>query len=187
MNMHVLQLTEQPRRISNPWTPAEDGRLVRLAAAGLSASQIALRLGRDSRMSVISRAHRKGVHLLGKPGNPNPAKPPKAPRPAKEALPPVKLQACPAVKSKRKAKTPQPGMPLGILNLFEATLPGPFEAGVAPYEQRSGATDAVAALKHGQCAWPYGEPADDSFHYCSHHTKLKSIYCPLHHDRVYLS
>ncbi len=184
--MHVLQPMEQPHRISIPWTPAEDDSLVRLAAAGFSASQIALRLGRDSRMSVISRAHRRGVHLLGKPVNPKPSKPPRAPRPAKEVSPPVKLQACPVVKSKRKMKTPLPGLPSEILNLFEAMLPGPFEAGVAPYEQRSGAPDAVAALKRGQCAWPYGDPAEENFHYCSHQTKLKSIYCPLHHGRVYL-
>jgi GcrA cell cycle regulator len=51
----------------------------------------------------------------------------------------------------------------------------------APLAKRSGAGLAHLDLRHGQCRWPHGEPADDGFHFCAATThEFTASYCAEH-------
>lgn len=50
------------------WSAEDDTKLREMAAAGLSASQIAVELGKGSRNAVIGRAKRQGIPLGGRQG-----------------------------------------------------------------------------------------------------------------------
>ena len=44
----------------------------------------------------------------------------------------------------------------------------------------TGAGAAVLALKHGDCRWPFGNPAANDFHFCCGNSVLGGPYCVEH-------
>ena len=90
------------------WTPERIETLSRLWNDGLSASQIAGKLGEVTRNAVIGKVHRLGLPLRGKTGRPRGYRPSK----------PV-LRRPPAPKAPRPPRTPSPAA--------VAFLPAPFQ------------------------------------------------------------
>lgn len=42
----------------------------------------------------------------------------------------------------------------------------------------------IEELKSGMCRWPFGNPQDDSFHFCGHRTDPESSYCGTHTEKA---
>ncbi len=151
------------------WT---DERRVRLLkkywAQGLSASQIASRLGGVTRNAVIGKAHRLGLEThtttVRKPMARRQAKGAPGKKPGRIvgrmyqdfAMPPAKRD----VEPKPEAEPD----------------PAPIEELVIPASQRV----TVAILKDHMCRWPVGDPREEDFHFCGAKRKPGLPYCERH-------
>lgn len=135
------------------WDDERVELLKKLWAEGLSASQIASKMGGVTRNAVIGKVHR-----LGLSGRATPAKPQRG-RATSEAsnLP---------VEKPFRAKT--------SLN----TSPEPEFT--APIILDSGDLATVSTLQRNMCKWPLGDPATDDFHFCGQSTSSGKSYCPYH-------
>nr|RAV93400.1 GcrA cell cycle regulator [Aerococcus urinae] len=122
------------------WTDEGEETLKRLWADGLSAGQIAKRLGGVTRNAVIGKVHRLG--LSGRVTPSRPARPIPAPRPPRAD--PVKIIRPPV-------EEPMPVMP---------------QIAAALSEHTGGAPRAVIELRNRYCKWPIGSPEDEGFHFC---------------------
>lgn len=140
---------------STPWDNHRTEELKRMWMDGMSASQIADRLGGGiSRNSVIGKLHRLGLQ------KPNNSKPIYRKKPSKQKRVPHGIKF---------------GVPRSPLSLpVEPVKMGPEP--VVPEEQRRG----VADLHEDQCRWPIGEPGKAGFHFCNGEKISGQSYC-LHH------
>ncbi len=111
------------------WTDERIGDLRRLWAQGLSASQIAKRLGNEiTRNAVIGKAHR-----LGLASRPSPIQGEPRPRAAAPPPPPPRPAAAPAAASAARHKGPSCQWPIGDPSSQEFAFCGePSEPG-RPY------------------------------------------------------
>lgn len=136
------------------WTDERVELLKRLWAEGLSASQIAQKLGAVTRNAVIGKVHRLGLSGRATPSRPSrrTAKPAVA-RPAR---------ATPAAAS----AAPRPAAP----------PPAPLEPAKLP----SGEFATVLTLGSHICKWPIGDPDDASFRFCGRHAGAATPYCEAH-------
>jgi len=135
------------------WNDDRVEQLKRLWAEGLSASQIASRIGGVTRNAVIGKVHR-----LGLSGRAAPAKPLRGCEPERRDEP----AAAPAF-SRRE---------------IEAIVADPEF--VAPAVLASGDLATVATLKGNMCKWPIGDPAKDDFHFCGQASPAGKPYCQYH-------
>jgi GcrA cell cycle regulator len=135
------------------WNDERVELLKKFWAEGLSASQIASKMGGVTRNAVIGKVHR-----LGLSGRAAPAKPQRGCDHAAEAMEPA-----PAVFA-RKATHP-------IIDEPEF---------VAPVILSSGDMTTVATLKGNMCKWPIGDPAKDDFHFCGQSAPSGKPYCAYH-------
>ncbi|MEO0612237.1 MAG: GcrA family cell cycle regulator [Pseudomonadota bacterium] len=143
------------------WTDERVELLKKYWAEGLSASQIANKMGGVTRNAVIGKVHR-----LGLSGRATPAKPSRgraveagpAPRPVAEKPVPVKPSA--------------PSHPV----IEPATV-------IEPAVLSSGDLTTVATLNRNMCKWPIGDPAKDDFHFCGQPAQQGKPYCT-HHANV---
>lgn len=155
------------------WNEERVEQLKKLWSEGLSASQIAARLGEVTRNAVIGKVHR-----LGLAGRATVSRP-KAMRPRKNA-------AVTARPGKRTGKllryTPPGGVPQlagtdGAMDVYTRT----FEELVIPLEERA----TILSLKETSCRWPIGDPQHDDFHFCGRN-KLDGLpYCEFHAQRAF--
>lgn len=136
------------------WTDERVELLKKLWAEGLSAAQIANKMGGVTRNAVIGKVHR-----LGLSGRATPAKP---------------QRGCRAPTDRREAggepKNPQPEV--------KSVIPEPEFT--APVVLESGARSTVATIKNNMCKWPLGDPAKDDFHFCGQPTLSGKSYCAYH-------
>ena len=169
------------------WTDERVELLKKLWAEGLSASQIAAKLGGVSRNAVIGKVHR--LKLSGR------AKAPKT------ASPKVKRPTAPRAsggggtfntssRTQAYGASTRGGGGGGIARTAGATalkadaemraleLPDtrPIEDVVVPIAKRLHLTE----LNEHTCKWPYGDPLDKEFHFCGHRTEDGSPYCAYH-------
>lgn len=136
------------------WNDDRVDLLKKLWADGLSASQIASKMGGVTRNAVIGKVHR-----LGLSGRATPAKPQRGCDPAILIEEPV----APVFGRKVEAE------PL----LVEPEI-------VAPAILDTGDMTTVATLKTNMCRWPIGDPAKDDFHFCGQGTASGKSYCAYH-------
>ena len=139
------------------WNDARVDLLRKLWADGLSASQIAGRLGEVTRNAVIGKVHRLGLPLRGKTGRPRGYRP--ASRPV--------LRRPPAPKTPRPPRTPAPAA--------AAFLPLPAQLDL-PLGERV----TVRTLKPSHCRWPFGDPKLPGFHFCGRRKAEGHPYCSHH-------
>lgn len=144
------------------WTDERVTLLKELWAMGLSASQIAGRLGGFSHCADGGRSAVCGkVDRLGLP-----------------TRTPVRRKALTAHRVRNVAARVKPKIGNSAVRaLFKADgyVP-PAEEIVVPEKERRG----VADLKDDQCRWPVGDPLSDDFHFC-HHTQVPGQpYCRPH-------
>ena len=138
------------------WDDERVELLKKLWAEGLSASQIASKMGGVTRNAVIGKVHR-----LGLSGRATPAKP-------KRGCSTSNISASAAVTK----STPTP---------TTTSLPSaPEPEFTAPIILDTGDLTTVATLQRNMCKWPVGDPATDDFHFCGQSTQPGKSYCAYH-------
>jgi len=141
------------------WTDERVEQLKTLWAEGLSASQIAKKIGGVTRNAVIGKVHRLGLSGRAAPSRPlsRPARTPK-----------------PRVAAPVKAKAPAPRKPVEAL--MKAPDPEPLP---------NGEFATVLTLKDSMCKWPLGDPSSGDFRFCGHRSKPGDAYCEAHAQIAY--
>ena len=139
------------------WTDERVEQLKKLWSEGLSASQIAAKMGGVTRNAVIGKVHR-----LGLSGRATPARPERG----RAGSEPAAASAAPfsgyLSSSESRTEAPEP-------DFIEAAL------------LSSGDKATVPTLQRGMCKWPIGDPASDEFHFCGQPTTgIGKPYCAYH-------
>jgi len=142
------------------WTDERVEELKQLWAEGLSASQIANRIGGVTRNAVIGKVHR-----LGLSGRATPAAPSRG-RTIELAKPATK----PSEVADEKAERPY----------TETASEAPV---VEPALLSGGELATVSTLSRNMCKWPIGDPAKEDFHFCGQPAAAGKPYCT-HHAEV---
>lgn len=138
------------------WTDERVELLKTLWAEGLSAAQIANKMGGVTRNAVIGKVHR-----LGLSGRATPAKPQRGCGPS--AVPRAEA-AEPVEKPQRREMRP--------------IIPEPDS--ISPVVLDSGDRTTVNTIKNNMCKWPIGDPAKDDFHFCGQPSVAGKSYCTYH-------
>lgn len=137
------------------WNDERVELLKKFWAEGLSASQIASKMGGVTRNAVIGKVHR-----LGLSGRATPAKPQRGCAGDTEYH--VEEAVAPSyVRHEAEAMETEPEF-------------------VAPVILSSGDMTTVATLKGNMCKWPIGDPAKDDFHFCGQSAPTGKPYCAYH-------
>ena len=144
------------------WNDDRVEQLKRLWAEGLSASQIASRIGGVTRNAVIGKVHR-----LGLSGRATPAKP---------------SRGCDGFEHEEEMTATAPP-PSFSRREIEALAPDPEFT--APVMLASGDLATVATLKNNMCKWPIGDPGSEDFCFCGHKPRDGSPYCEYHARLAY--
>jgi GcrA cell cycle regulator len=155
------------------WTDERVEQLKKLWSEGLSASQIAGRLGEVTRNAVIGKVHR-----LGLAGRATVSRP-KALRPRKNVV------VRPGKRNKMQ-RFQNPGAPRDGFPNFGAEggldhLTRSYEELVIPLEERA----SILSLKETSCRWPIGDPQHDDFHFCGKSRLDGLSYCEFHSRRAF--
>ena len=150
------------------WTDERVELLRKLWSDGLSASQIAARMGGISRNAVIGKVHR-----LGLSGRARPARPAR-PRTAKPRFPSQSNSPRYQVAGNLALRVEPSEM------VREALEPEAEPAPVVPIEISPGEHVTILTLTERRCKWPIGDPTDDDFHFCGHESGPGSPYCREH-------
>ncbi len=135
------------------WTDDRVELLKTLWAEGLSAAQIANKMGGVTRNAVIGKVHR-----LGLSGRATPAKPQRGCTPSQE---------------RREASAPKARRPE-----VKSVIPEPEF--IAPLVLDTGDRTTVTTIKNNMCKWPLGDPAREDFHFCGQSTLSGKSYCAYH-------
>jgi GcrA cell cycle regulator len=149
------------------WTEERVELLTKLWAEGLSASQIAARLGGVTRNAVIGKVHRLG--LSGRATSSRSSNP----RPRRTHVP--RASRTPSLMFGTRGAT-------ALKPQFEMELdptPAPLEELVIPLAERA----SIMTLKESMCRWPIGDPSDPDFHFCGRKKCGSLPYCE-HHARM---
>lgn len=148
------------------WTDERVDLLKKLWGEGLSASQIAGRLGSVTRNAVIGKVHR-----LGLSGRATTSRM-KSHRPR------------PRMASKRMAKTrfAAQGNPAfrALYQEADVYVP-PVEEMVIPASERK----TIQTLTECSCRWPIGDPQMSDFHFCGKNKVPGLPYCEFHARRAF--
>jgi len=137
------------------WTEELVEVLKQLWMEGLSASQIASRLGDVTRNAVIGKVHRLG--LSGRA---------KAPQVTTAQIGGGQLE---------EAQAKQPNATPALAEPMEEPIP------ILSDEER---TSVLNLTKH-TCKWPIGDPGDDDFHFCGARSEPNAPYCTRHIKQAY--
>lgn len=137
------------------WTDERVELLKTLWAEGLSAAQIANKMGGVTRNAVIGKVHR-----LGLSGRATPAKPQRG--------------CSPSLEKRERAPTAVRAEPKDL----KPIIPEPEFS--APIVMDGGDMATVATIKNNMCKWPIGDPAKDDFHFCGQNTSAGKSYCTYH-------
>ena len=149
------------------WTDERVELLKKLWAEGLSASQIAGRLGGVTRNAVIGKVHRLG--LSGRVTSSRSS----SPRPRRTHVP--RQHRTPSLLFSTRGN-------VALKPHYEAELdaePAPLEELVIPLNERA----SILTLKEAMCHWPIGDPGEPGFHFCGRKTCGQLPYCE-HHARM---
>ena len=152
------------------WTDDRVEQLKKLWAEGLSASQIAGRIGGVSRNAVIGKVHRLG--LSGRATTSRMKSHRSRPRAALAA---------------KRGLRPRMGMignPL-VRSLYqpdgEPYIPPAVEELVIPLNERR----TIQTLTECSCRWPIGDPQTPEFHFCNQNKVPGLPYCEFHARRAF--
>jgi len=150
------------------WTEERVAILKKLWTDGLSASQIALKLGNVSRNAVIGKVHRLGLSGRATTSRMRSVRP----RARVVAFP----SRTPSVQYRSHGNT-------ALKALFlPAPLPAP-EPVLDDIEIPMADRVDLLSLKDCMCRWPLGDPQDETFRFCGRRTRNGSSYCE-HHARI---
>ena len=151
------------------WNDERVELLKKLWSEGLSASQIAGRLGSVTRNAVIGKVHR-----LGLSGRATTSRM-KSHRPRPRANPVKRLAAKPR-----------------FANVGNTALQRIYQADVEPYvppvEELSiplAERKSIQTLLDNHCRWPIGDPQEAQFHFCGKNKVTGLPYCEFHARRAF--
>ncbi len=149
------------------WTDERVELLKKLWAEGLSASQIAGRLGGVTRNAVIGKVHRLG--LSGRATSSRSS----SPRPRRTHVP--------RANRRRRLCSGRAAMSRSSLNTRRSSIsrPQPLQELVIPLHERA----SILTLKEAMCRWPIGDPGEPEFHFCGRKRCGTLPYCE-HHARM---
>jgi GcrA cell cycle regulator len=155
------------------WTDERVELLKKLWAEGLSASQIANRLGGVTRNAVIGKVHRLG--LSGRTTTSRAKAPRTRRRPAhtqtRAARPQLRTHGSAALKAE---------FHLDAEEEFELA-PSPIKELVIPLNERA----TILTLTETKCRWPIGDPCEEDFHFCGRYCDVGVSYCEYHSQVAY--
>ncbi|MGC2408751.1 MAG: GcrA family cell cycle regulator [Methyloceanibacter sp.] len=149
------------------WNDERVELLKKLWAEGLSASQIASRLGGVTRNAVIGKVHRLG--LSGRATSSRSA----SPRPRRVQAP--RQNRVPSLLFGTRGN-------VALKPAYEEDIeaaPAPVEELYIPPAERA----SILTLKDAMCHWPIGDPGEEEFHFCGRKTSGSHPYCE-HHARL---
>lgn len=149
------------------WTEERVELLKKLWSEGLSASQIAARLGNVTRNAVIGKVHRLSLSGRAKQASSNPR--PRKVRPASPHRPTTRHFIAGNTALKTHAQPAPRRLP----------PPVPLEDIVVPISLNLSLLD----LNEQTCKWPSGDPDSEDFHFCGHKSWNGLPYCH-YHSRV---
>jgi GcrA cell cycle regulator len=159
------------------WTFERVEILKRLWAQGLSASQIAGRLGGVTRNAVIGKVHR-----LGLSSRVTTSRKPKARRaPIQVSAAPPKMSREEAERqaaARRRELEEQAARAAEQQRLEQERLTHIADEELEPVAPARGV--ALLDLKEAMCRFPHGDPKDSSFHFCGERRADGSPYCGTH-------
>ena len=150
------------------WNDDRVELLKKLWADGLSASQIAGRLGGVTRNAVIGKVHR-----LGLSGRATTSR-------MKSHRPRVRAQAAKRLMKPRFANVGNPALRNLYLGDTEPYVP-PAEELVIPLNERK----YIQTLTETCCRWPIGDPQQADFHFCGKKKIAGLPYCEVHARRAF--
>jgi GcrA cell cycle regulator len=160
------------------WNDERVELLKKLWAEGLSASQIAGRLGDVTRNAVIGKVHRLG--LSGRVTTSRVRKP----RPAAAAAAPAKVVAPVPPRPPRVQFAVQGNAALKPVFVEPERAAVVLAVVPAVAEERAPRTPLAGVdlldLKETMCRWPVGDPQDDDFHFCGQRRADGLPYCEQH-------
>ena len=149
------------------WTDERVEQLKKLWAEGLSAAQIAGRIGGVTRNAVIGKVHR-----LGLSGRATTIR-------MKSSRPRVRAQTAKRLAKPRFAPVGNPA--LRALYQPDAEPLPVFEELVIPPNERK----YIVTLADCDCRWPIGDPQDADFHFCNGKKVAGLPYCEVHSRRAF--
>jgi GcrA cell cycle regulator len=152
------------------WTDERVENLKKLWQEGLSASQIAGRLGGVTRNAVIGKVHRLG--LSGR-----------ATTSRMKSLRPRRPAASTQKRPQPKNRFAQQGNS-ALRALYQGDAEPyqpPAEEVVIPLEQRK----YITTLTESCCRWPIGDPQHEDFHFCGKGKVTGLPYCEFHARRAF--
>ncbi len=159
---------KKPRK--NTWPDERVEILKKLWIDGLSASQIAAKLGDGiTRNAVIGKVHRLG--LSGR-GSPTRASTPRTRRPRQPSAP---KRMATSGNTALKTKTS-----LSPARRLEP-VPEPIRLVDIPLGERIG----ILSLTDKTCRWPHGDPGSDEFFFCGQAPQDGTPYCEYHASIAY--
>ncbi len=151
------------------WNDERVEMLKKLWSEGLSASQIASRLGTVTRNAVIGKVHR-----LGLSGRATTSRM-KSPRPRPRAAGVKRVVAKP-----RFAAVGNSALERLYLADAEPYVPAVEEIVIPLAERKS-----IQTLTETSCRWPIGDPQHDDFHFCGKGKVTGLPYCEFHARRAF--
>jgi GcrA cell cycle regulator len=150
------------------WNDERVELLKKLWAEGLSASQIASRLGAVTRNAVIGKVHR-----LGLSGRATTSR-------MKSHRPRVRQAVVKRIAKPRFAHVGNSALQRLYMADAEPYVP-PVEEIVIPLAERK----SIQTLLESHCRWPIGDPQEADFHFCGK-TKVTGLpYCEFHARRAF--
>ncbi len=154
------------------WTDERVELLSKLWAEGLSASQIATRMGGVTRNAVIGKVHR-----LGLSGRATPSRSPR-PRPRKTRQPTHPSHVT-------QFRT-QGGAALNAdMDELPQSHPDPEPSPIHEVEIPPGERTNILSLTEHTCRWPIGDPGAEDFYFCGRKPKTGMPYCDSHASIAY--
>jgi len=147
--------------------------LTKLWAEGLSASQIANRLGGVTRNAVIGKVHRLGLSGRTTTSRAKTARTRRRPAHTgnRAARPRLRTHGNTALKPAYDLDSEED------LELLPAAIPEL----VIPLHERA----SILTLDETICRWPIGDPGDEDFHFCGRHSDAATPYCDYHSRIAY--
>jgi GcrA cell cycle regulator len=149
------------------WNDERVELLKKLWADGLSASQIAGRLGGVTRNAVIGKVHRLGLSGRATTSRMKSHRPRVRTQAAKRLMKPRFAAGNPAFRNLYLADT-EPYVP-------------PAEEVVIPLKERK----YIQTLTEVDCRWPIGDPQQADFHFCGKQKITGLPYCEVHARRAF--
>ena len=149
------------------WTEERTVQLEALWGEGLSASQIARKIGGVTRNAVIGKVHRLGLSGrakdaradLGKTTGPRPI------RPAREGAACLVLHDA----ASEAVRRPAPGT--------QAESAG---SALSPCQTEADERKTILELTERTCKWPVGDPSGEDFYFCGRSPSAGLPYCERH-------